>query len=365
MRFLRAVVLMIGAILGLGILGMPYVFSRAGFWVGLFELLFIGAVLTVIYIMFGEITREVRGRHRTIGYLIELLGSRFRLLVSFLFIISLFGAMLPFLILSGQLLNSLFGLPPLAGVLIMFALGAFFIWGGLSFISKLELLFIGLLTLAYFLLIVFTLPYFQVENIVSQPAISTASWRPIGVILYALGGLGIIPEVHDLLGRRTRRMTPAIILAMIFLVALYAVFSLVVIGALGSDTSQHVLGDLAAILPAPIGVLGLIIGIVSGLSIFTVLGLELVGGLTVDFHLKKFSAWVVTLFVPLALYLLGARELTAVMGFVGGLFGGLFGLLVLAAYRHTAPPRLFPLWVVYPLGVIYLLAVAAAIGYNF
>lgn len=363
MRFWRAVIIMIATILGLGILGLPYVFERAGYGLGLVELILVGVSMTCIYLMYAEMTLDVPGKHRYAGYMRRLLGARAGMAAGGLFVAAMFGGLLPPLIVTGPFLESLLGMDRLTGLLLMWALSAMLIFGGIRFVVRAELLIILSLTFAYLLLMIFSTASFDAANI-QWSGDPRAAFLPIGVILFAFGGIGAIPEMHDLLGRERQQIGRAIIVAMAFLFVLYALFSLTVVGTLGAIVTQNPLPLLAQLLPKFIGTLSLLVGTVSAFSIFTVIGSELMETIHVDYGWHKLSAWLVVIFVPLMIYLAGARELTAVMGFFGSTFGAAVGLFVIAAYAKTKAPRLLPLWVRYPVGAVFLLGVLIEIGYT-
>lgn len=353
MHFVRAVVIMIATILGLGILGLPAVFARAGFGVGLVELILVGVALTFLYLMYAEMTIDLAGKHRYVGYMRHYLGQRAGTMAGWLFIIGMFGGMMPFLIVTGPFLQTLFGVDPLAGSLFLWILAAGVIFGGIKGIMRIELgIIIGLLGV-YSLAMIFGSPHFFLENITLVQNRS-AIFLPVGVILFALGGIGAIPEMHDLLGRRRRSIGKAIWCAMLFLMMLYAGFSFFTLGVFGTTVSENPLPQLALLLPGWLGFLVLLIGTISAFSIFTVVGTEVAATMRVDFGWSHWNAWAFSSVTPLLLFLAGARELTSVMGFFGSLFGAAIGLCVLFAYGKTNAPRLVPLWVRYPVALVFV-----------
>ena len=365
MRFLRAVVTMISSILGLGILGLPYVFGQAGYGVSLLQLLCLGVLMGCIFVMYGRITQQVRGHHRFVGYMNIFLGAQGKNVATASFLISMFGGLLPFLILSGTFVEGLFGIDPFFGSLVMWAIGAALIYRGMQSVSRLEVFVIGLLVLLYLTLIFFSLGNFDASNLVFARGGDWGLLRPLGVILFALGGMGAIPEMHDILGRNGKGIGHVIWLGMAIILSLYALFPLAVVGALGSGATEQTLNDLASILPPQIAFLGFVIGSISALSIFTMIGSELMQTIRIDFRLSKGQAWGLTVGLPLLAFLLGVRQLTAVMGFFGSLFGATVGLLVVLAYKRSAQPRGFPNWLCNLIATILVLGAAVEIGYTF
>ena len=64
-----------GTIIGAGILGLPYVFSKAGFFIGLLWLIILGMVMMFVNLTLGEITLRTNGRHQLSGYAEKYLGK--------------------------------------------------------------------------------------------------------------------------------------------------------------------------------------------------------------------------------------------------------------------------------------------------
>ncbi len=360
---MRAVVVMIATILGLGILGLPYVFTQAGFVVGLVELLVVAAALCCLYLMYAEITLHVPGRHRYAGYMGQLLGPRVGRFAGIFFVATMFGGLLPFLIVVGPFLHGLFGLDPFFGSILMWMLAAVMLLFGMGVVVRVESWIIGTLLLVYVLLMIFSVPHLHL-NAMAAFGKPHFFLLPIGVILFALGGFGAIPEMHDLLGRQKRRIGKAILLSMTILTLLYGLFVFFVMGTLGETVAQNPLPAMAALMPPWLGVLVLLVGTISAFSIFPVIGSELIATLQVDFGRSKGFAWSVTALVPLLVYLAGVRELTTVMGFFGSTFGAVIGLFIIAAYGKTKAPRLLPLWSRYPVALVFALGALAEIWYT-
>lgn len=351
---------MIATILGLGILGLPFVFARAGFGVAIIQLILVAAMLTSLYLMYAEITLEVRGKHRFGGYIGAMLGKRVKQVAGIFMMITMVGGLLPFLIVTGSFLHRLVGLDPLIGSLGMWVVGSLLIYAGTSFVSRIEMGIIAALFITYVVLITASFVLFDPSNVVFFAPSVVEGWSidpllvPMGVFLFAFGGLGAIAEVHDLLGRQKKKIGLVILTVMLFLAVLYAAFALAVVGAVGFNVSQNALADLSFHLPVGFGLMSLLVGLVSALSIFVVIGTELKETIRVDYAVGNRVSWLITIFLPLSIYLAGARELTAVMGFFGSVFGATLAWFIIAAYKKTAEDRLLPLWMRYPIGAFFL-----------
>lgn len=329
----RAVGILIGTVVGVGLFGLPYVFGQAGFLIGLGELLGLSVIMIILFLMYAEITVQTPGRHRFITYIERYLGRNGRRLASLTFITSMFGSLLAFLIIGSTFLSSLLSIgAPSAALLLLVIIGAL-ISGGLPFVSRLEVLVVGTMLALYAILILVALPSVRLENLTSLPASGAAVLLPYGVIIFALSGFGAIPEMHDLLERQYRRLPRVLLTGYGLIVGLYALFSLAVLGASGPMVSPEAISGLAIAVHPIFIVLGSILGIISVLSVFTTVAMELQATLKIDFRLPRPIAWALTIGIPGGLYLIGLREFINVIGFIGGVLAGISALLVILAYE--------------------------------
>jgi len=67
-KLLVAAFTLTGTIIGAGILGLPYVFSQAGFLSGLFWLFFLTAIILYVSLSIGEISLRTREKKMLSGY---------------------------------------------------------------------------------------------------------------------------------------------------------------------------------------------------------------------------------------------------------------------------------------------------------
>ena len=74
--FLEAVATLIGTMVGAGVLGIPYVFARAGFVTGLIDLIILGTAIVFIYLYLGEVVLRTKGNHQLTGYAEKYLGKK-------------------------------------------------------------------------------------------------------------------------------------------------------------------------------------------------------------------------------------------------------------------------------------------------
>lgn len=340
-RWFRGVGTLVGSIVGAGVFGLPYAFQQSGYIVGLVQLLFVAVVMIIIFLMYAEITVQTKGRHRFVTYMTRYLGARVKWFATILFLGGVAGGMVAYIIIGGTFLSQVVeittGRPAFGGatfysLLIAIVAGAL-IFKGLKFISKIEIWVVLGILILYGALIAVAIPSFDIANVTSVSTDVKSLFLPFGVVLFALAGLGAIPEVHDVL--RVHKPLPGVLVTgLVIVTALYALFSFVIVGATGANTTQDVISGLATVVDSRIVLLGMVLGFISILSIYVQIGLQAMDTLHYDFDMKKHVAWGLTVGVPLLLFLLGVREFITVLGFVGTFFGGTMGILVVLAYEN-------------------------------
>lgn len=334
-KFFRAVGMMIGAVIGVGVFGIPYAISQSGVVIGLIELLIIAVVITIMQFMVAELALQTEGSHRLVGYVGKYLGQKWRMIALFAMAATIWGSMLAYMIVGGHFLFLLFS-PLIGGSEIVYAylivgLAGLLIVRGLKFASHLEVYVVIALLFLFIFVFVLAIPHVQLAYFVET---HIAKWfLPYGVILFALAGTGIVPEMKAVLGTQAKnKLGWSILIAMTIVTILYSFFALTVIGVTGSNTTEAAFDGLIPILGNSFGMIAVILGSLSIVSIFMVIGLELVNMFHFDFHLKRQTALITVLIVPTLLYTIGLRDFVSLIGFVGSVFGGLLGLLIVKSY---------------------------------
>ena len=334
-KFFRAVGVMVGGMVGVGIFGLPYVFSKAGFTLGLMEVLIIGSLMLFLQLMLAEVVLQTRGRHRLVGYVKIYLGNFWSKVTIVAISAGVWGAMVAYIIVGGKfahiLLNPVFGGGEMIYSLLIASIASFFIYRGLEFAAKAEIIIvIGLLLLFLFLILV-SIPHIDMSNYATINF--SNAFLPYGVVLFSLAGIGVVPELKDVLGvKQENKIGHVIMMGMFLIVSLYILFSAAVVGVTGADTTQAAFEGLVPILGDSVRVLATFLGSLTILSIYTILGIELLNTFRFDYNLKQNHAWFAVVSVPVVLFLLGLRELIDIIGFVGAVFGGVLGILIALTY---------------------------------
>ena len=342
--FLKALSVFLGTVIGVGIFGLPFVARKAGFFVVLGYFLFMVLVAILTHFFFGEVAIGTKKIYRLPGYVGEYLGQRWKKISFFVTATGLFGALLAYLIIGGQFLNSffnpLFGGSPAFYTFIFFIFASYLVFRGIKSISEVEL----------FLLLIF-LSIIAAFFIKSLPFIDFNNFRavnlkyitfPFGIILFSLWGTAIVPEIKEMLAasipkRNKLRLNLKLAIAsgLIISAIVYLFFIFIIFGASGSGTSREAISGMKQVLGANSSVikLGFVFGIICCFTSFITLALTLKKIFWYDFGFSKNFSWALTCFSPLIFFLAGAREFIEVISFTGAVTVGSEAIIIIFLYK--------------------------------
>ncbi len=363
LKFLKALSVFAGTIIGVGIFGLPYVASKAGFFIVLLYFLLMAGIAIAIHLMYGKVALGVKGLHRLPGYAEQYLGFLWKKVAFLIIGLGLTGALLAYLIVGGEFLHSFlspyFGGHSLIYTLLFFTFGAFLIFRGIKSISQIELIF---LILFFSILITFFVKAFPFidTNYLTNIDLKFIT-LPYGVILFSLWGSALVPEIKEIVGGDSKLLRRVLISGILLAALTYLFFIFAVFGASGVNTSKEAISGLSYILGDNIIKLGFIFGIITCFTSFIALGLTLKKVFWYDFNLSKNLSWFLTCFLPLSLFLIGLREFIDVIGLTGAVAIGCEGILIVFLYKEflkrklsqRMSPFLYLLPVIFVLGIFF------------
>jgi len=338
-KFLLALAIFIGTVIGAGIFGIPYVTIKSGIIPGLFYLLVLGGAVLLIHLFFGEIILRTKEKCRLIGFSQKYLGNWIKPIIFFSVILGVTGALLAFLILGGEFLRILFSpifnLSSYQFTLIFWLSLCYFIFRGIKLIAPAEFFTNLLFFLIIIIILGFCFPKFNLTN-VSIFNLSNI-FLPFGVILFSLIGWSAIPEICDFLKNpgEKKKIKKIIISSSIIVIALYLFFALAVIGIAGENVSQDTLSGLIPFLGKKIIFLIALAAIVTLTDSFLALGLYLRNTFIYDLKLSKTISAIMTCGFPLLLFLMGFRSFITTIGFVGTIVGAIEGVIIILIFKKV------------------------------
>jgi tyrosine-specific transport protein len=342
--FLKPLAVFLGTVIGVGIFGLPFVSQKAGFVVVFVYFLFMVVVAVLIHFLFGEVALKTKKIYRLPGYVGEYLGQKWKKISFFVTAAGIFGALLAYLIIGGQFLNSFLnsflGGGPVFYTFLFFISASYLVWRGIKSVSNTELLLLLVFLLIIGLFFVKLLPFIDLNNFKAVRPRYLAF--PFGIVLFSLWGTAIVPEVKEMIaasasGQEETRLNLRRVLAggLIFAAVVYLFFIFIILGASGSAVSREAISGTEKVLGYGSNIikLGFLFGAVCCFTSFITLGLTLKKIFWYDFGLSKNFSWALTCFLPLILFLAGAREFIKVISFTGAVAVGSEGLIIIFLYK--------------------------------
>ncbi|MBS3123875.1 amino acid permease [Candidatus Woesearchaeota archaeon] len=331
---------LIGTIIGAGILALPYVIAKAGFFYGLFLLIFLGIIMLFVNLFVGEIVLSTKGQHQLTGYAERYLGKWGKRLFTFSMVFGIYGALTAYLIGEGETLYNIvsWGSPLLYSIL-FFLFGFFIIYRGVKATGRAEMILTSLMFLIVIVVGILTFKKINYDYFfISNPAYI---FYPYGAILFAYLGAAAIPEMQEELGKDKKLMKKAIIIGSLVPIILYTLFAFLVIGIVGLENFEGLIQEgvqpiatiALGIFSSPLlGKLANIIAICTMFTSFLTLGIALTELYQYDFKLTRKKSLLLTFALPLLLVIFGLKSFISIILISGAVAGGLEGILIVLMY---------------------------------
>lgn len=357
-----------GGMIGVGFLSLPYIAMKSGIWITLAYFLILTALVIVINLIFCDISLKTPDFKRFPGFVGHYLGKWAELLAMTLTVLGTFGVLLVYLLIGSQFLSAvfhpIFPISTLAYVVIYFLVVSTIIYFDIKIISKVEFWVIILLFISLILVFIESFSHIKLSNIFIQGAQGvTDLFLPYGALLFALWGVGLIPEIEEMIGAgnstNKKNLKKIITISTIIVSFFYLLFVLLILGITGSHTDQAALTGLKNFLGDGIVIISLLIGSLATLTAFITQGIVFKKTLMFDLKMKHWQAFAITCFTPMILFLLGVKSFIPLLSLTGGVFLGIDGILILLMYKKIGGKNI----IIYPLSLVFLLGVIYEIIY--
>ncbi|MBI4224812.1 MAG: hypothetical protein HY617_00625 [Candidatus Sungbacteria bacterium] len=338
LRLLQSILLLAGMIIGVGMFAIPFSFVQSGFWPGVFELGVLSLVATALHLLYGEIVLATPEFHRMPGYIRRYLGREAANISWGSTLFGTVGTLLAYLVVGALFLHTILG--RIAGgagvdffaIILVCAVGLVTI-----FPIKKESAVNGVLTVFEIAFIagisLFLLPKVSLPNLAGMHG--PDMFMPYGVLLFALTGASVIPDLITILGRNKTRVRIAIIAGSLIPTALYFLFAFAVVGVSGQATSTEAIAGLQQVLGGNIALWASAAGFLAVLTSYIALSANFQALLSLDLTMPRRFAWFVASAVPFAFYLAGFQNFIAIISIVGVVAFGIDGVLFLLMGRKV------------------------------
>lgn len=373
--FLYAVSILIGTIVGVGVFGIPFSFAKAGFLTGFLFLVFVGILSLAMNLLFGEVVLRTKSIHQFIGYAGIYLDKRIKILASFAWFLSIYGALLAYIILSGNFLFNLFisqfYLNPLVFSIWFFIFVSLAVLAGLRALAWFELFMVFFFVIIVFLIFGFGFPQINPENFATL--FNSEFWfLPYGVLLFAYAGFSAIPTQRELVQEKAGILKKAILWGSLIPAVLYLVFSMSVVGISGDTTSPDVVSGLIDLIDYKIIFLVSLFGLLAISTSFIALAYALLETFRLDYGFKRFNSWAITCFIPFVLFLFGVRNFIEVISLAGSVAIGINGAILVSMYKAakksgSRQPEYslnLPVWVLNGMMILFAIGAGYAVFFE-
>ncbi len=360
-KYVYPVAVMAGSIIGVGFFSLPYVAMKAGILLTLLYFVLLLAVVLAIHLIFAQISLNTPDFKRFPGFVGHHLGKWAKVLSLISSTVGYFGVLLAYLIVGGEFLagalSPFFGGDQVFYTFVYFFGAVILITLGIKVVAKAELFMLCFLLLS--LVIVFAKGFWAIKLgnffAVNSGFSSSNLFLPYGPIMFALWGIGLIPEAEEMLKTGKNLMNKFVVISTIIPAVIYLLFIFLVLGITGSATTQSGLLGLSDFFGGRVVLISLLAGSAITFTAFIVHGLTFKKILIYDLGIRNWQALVIACFTPFVLFLLGLNSFVPLLSFVGGVLLGIDGILILLMYKKIGGKNIviFPLAGVFALGIIY------------
>jgi tyrosine-specific transport protein len=328
-----------GTIISVGMFGLPYVAVKTGLVPVIFYLIFLGGIVTLLHLIYGEIVLRTKEKHRLTGYAKRYLGRKGEIFAGATFFFGLYGALLAYLVIGGQFLsllvsNFLFPLPAFWATIFMAIVGFIIVRKGLKSVGFFETLVTAILLSLILGLLAYGSNFVSSGNFVFWGDQSSI-FLPYGVILFSLWGVSIIPEIREFFVKKPESFKKAIITGTTIPVVIFIIFTIVVVGISGIDTSQDSISGLVSHLGVLFSSYGALVGLLAVITSFVALSITMEDSFRFDFNLPASIGMALAFGVPVILFILGARNFISIIDWVGVILGSFEGVLLLTMHKRA------------------------------
>jgi amino acid permease len=332
-HFYEAIATLVGCIIGAGVLGIPYVVAQAGFITGLLNLIFLGLVVMLVYLYFGEVVLRTKGDHQLTGYAEKYLGRWGKRIMMASMVFGIYGALVAYILGEGAAFQALMG-----GKEVVYQIGFLFlmsilIYYGIRAVEESELLFSLCIVVVLLLISVFSFQYIKPANLINLDM--SKFFVPYGVVLFSYLGMVAIPEVKEELKGRERQMKKAIIIGVIIPIVLYVLFAFICVGVIGikgfnalEENQRIATIALGKVIGNHMVILGNLFAVFAMATSFLALGLALMEMFVYDYKINKILSWFLTCIPPLVIALSGVTNFIGAIAAAGVIAGGTNVILI-------------------------------------
>jgi tyrosine-specific transport protein len=338
----RAISIIIGTIIGVGIFGLPQAIARIGFFPGMIMFILLSVATLCLHYLYGEIILQTKTKQRLVGYAQKYLGSWGKTVAAASALFGLVGSQLAYLIVGGEFLKitsrGILGNHALIYIVIFLIIGSLVVLKGTSAIANIDFLMCAFLIVIIIAIFCISLP--QIDAVHFSGINIRSTFPAYGVMLFSLSGAIAIPEAIEYLRKnKNKNYKTVIAIGTILPYFLYILFVVATIGLVGRSIGESAIADLETYLGSGIVVAGALFGIIAIFTSFIVTGATLMKILWYDYKFPKIISWLIISILPLILFISGLQSFILIIGVVGAVMGGIDGILIILIFQKLRRSR--------------------------
>jgi len=319
--YLYAITLIIGTIVGAGILGLPYIFAKAGFLAGILNLVIVGSAATLMSLYVGEVSLRTKEKHQLAGLAEVYLGKKWKIFMTIFEIFGTYTAVIAYLIGIGWALRDIFGFgDPLIFSSIFFVIASPLVYLGIRRLGQSELLITFSKLTLVIIICTLLLPYINTNNL--NQINPSKILLPFGLVLFASLGYSVIPEVKEILKNNQQKIFSAILIASIVSLSIYFIFTYTFVGVFGSRIEEIATKSMIEYKK-----LGDIFILLTMITPYLALSKVVEDVYINDWKLDKRLSWFITAFIPFIIFVFSNLDFVNLLSISGTYAGGMMGLL--------------------------------------
>jgi tyrosine-specific transport protein len=363
---LEAFFTIVGTVIGLGILAIPFAAKQVGVWPTTLLIIWVAFIMVVINILFAEIIIFDKRKECIIAYAGRYLGDWARRIETFSIFFGYTGSILAYVLAMAVFIQAI--IPgdinyfwPI--ILAYSGVTCIVLINGVKSLGRMEILLTGLMCAA------FVVVFLASGNHWGSVNDNWSRWiLPYGVIWFALTGESAIPIAVTILGKERKKIIKIILSAYGVIAIITILFFMGALWTGGASVGPDPFVAMAQKMGGWVKYAGSLIGILAVVTSHWVLSTYLKKILVSDIKLTPLVGWFLAVFTPLVLILLGASNFVHIIGLVGVVAGTTDALILLTIYkkifsRENTKPRVLPfkmprsvLW------ILFFLLLGAAIS---
>ncbi len=321
----------IGGVIGLGVLAIPYALKNIGLTPGTLLILVVAILMIFLNILFAEIIIFTKKDECIIAYAKRYLGNWAKKLEFFSILFGYSGSLLAYTLAVAVFIRGVLSLDesffwPI--VLVFTMVSVLILVSGFNGLGKLEFLLAVLMVGLFLFIFERSYPYAEtVRNNWSN------IFLPYGVVFFAFTGEATIPIAVKILGEEKKKIKNVIIWAYVVVILMTLLFFFSAIRVGGEQIGPDPFIAMSEKMGEEILFVGSFLGLLAVVTSHWAIASYLKKILISDLNFKPNPSLLLVALTPLVFILLGASNFVHIIGAVGVVAGTIDALIILTIYQ--------------------------------